>query len=123
MLFICFAFESSAAAIGWTLWGIDCRCFFRITVRQNSRRICSANMSRDAFLDAESSDDLVVVIKNIFCTPWLTTIMDLLENVNKQYFVVHPFVEDLLIEQEVSTTICTLFLPEYSLTIAQTKTL
>lgn len=59
---------------------------------------CSANMSKNALHEAESSDDLVVVIKNMFCTPWLASIMDLLQNANKQYFVVHPFVEDLLIE-------------------------
>lgn len=59
---------------------------------------CGGNISNDVLHEVESSDDSVVIIKNMFCTPWLTSIIDLLQGAEKQYFVIHPLVEDLLIE-------------------------
>lgn len=59
---------------------------------------CGANVSSDALHETETSDDPVVIIKNVFRTPLLSSVIDLLQNAEKQYFVVHPFVEDLLIE-------------------------
>ena len=59
---------------------------------------CGANISSDAFHEAATSDDPVVIIRNMFCTPLLPSVIDLLQGAEKQYFVVQPFVEDLLIE-------------------------
>lgn len=59
---------------------------------------CDANISPDTLRETESSDDQIVVIRNMFCTLRLPSIIDLLQSTKKQYFVVHPFVEDLVIE-------------------------
>lgn len=59
---------------------------------------CSEPFSRDAMKRAADSEDQVIIIKNVFRDPWMTSIMDLLQDAEKQYFVVHPFVEDLSIE-------------------------
>lgn len=59
---------------------------------------CSAPFSNDTIKEAEESVDQVIVVKNIFRDPWLTSITDVLQSTEKQYFVVHPFVEDIMIE-------------------------
>ena len=59
---------------------------------------CSEPFSNDVIKETEESEDQVIVIKNAFRDPWLTSIADMLQNTKKQYFIVHPFVEDLVIE-------------------------
>jgi len=59
---------------------------------------CCEPFSRDALKRVEDSEDQVIIIKNAFRDPWMVSIMDLLQDAEKQYFVVHPFVEDLAIE-------------------------
>lgn len=59
---------------------------------------CAGSFSNDTVREAEESDDQVIVIKNIFRDFWLTSITDMLQSTKKQYFIVHPFVEDIIIE-------------------------
>ena len=59
---------------------------------------CCEPFSRDALKRAEDSEDQIIIIKNAFRDPWMAVIMDLLQDAEKQYFVIHPFVEDLAIE-------------------------
>ena len=61
---------------------------------------CSEPFSRDALKRAEESEDQVIIIKNAFRDPWMASIMELMQDAKKQYFVVHPFVEDLAIEPQ-----------------------
>ena len=59
---------------------------------------CCEPFSRDALKRVEDSEDRVIIIKNAFHDPWMTSVVDLLQNAGKQYFIVHPFIEDLAIE-------------------------
>lgn len=61
---------------------------------------CGEPFSLDALKRAKDSDDQVIIIKNAFRDPWLASVVDLLQDVGKQYFVVHPFIEDLVIEPQ-----------------------
>ena len=45
-----------------------------------------------------NSEDEIVIIKNPFRSPWINCIMELLLPAEKQYFLVVPYAEELLIE-------------------------
>lgn len=59
---------------------------------------CNNEYRADEVQKMLNSDDEIVIIKNPFNAMWVNNIMDLLLPAKKQYFLVVPYTEDLLIE-------------------------
>lgn len=59
---------------------------------------CSMDYSKDATKQVLSSEDEIIIVKNPFAAEWVNEIMYLLEESDKFFILVTPFVEDLLIE-------------------------
>jgi hypothetical protein len=59
---------------------------------------CSVDYSKDAIKQVLSSEDEIIIVKNPFAAKWIDDVIHLVEESNKFFVLVTPFVEDLLIE-------------------------
>lgn len=59
---------------------------------------CSGYYSKDATKQVLSSEDEIIIVKNPFAAEWIDDVMHLVEESDKFFVLVTPFVEDLLIE-------------------------
>lgn len=59
---------------------------------------CSVDYSKDAMKQVLLSEDEIVIVKNPFAAEWVDDVIHLVEESDKFFVLVTPFVEDLLIE-------------------------
>lgn len=59
---------------------------------------CSCSYSRDLFENVKNSDEDIIVVKNIFMSDWLVPITEYIQERKKYIIVIHPFIDDLMIE-------------------------
>jgi hypothetical protein len=59
---------------------------------------CSIVDNCQIFELAEKSDNAIILIKNLFNSRWRVQLAERLQNTDRQFIIIHPFIEDLAIE-------------------------
>lgn len=69
-----------------------------LTGRHVSILDCTDNLDLSIIDQMNSGDEQIIAVKNIFNSKWINYLPDLVTKTNKYVVVLHPFIEDLLIE-------------------------